>query len=228
MMKSAFLSLGLLLAGSAPCPADDLSGPGHSTLKQASWGSIFYSPAAAGSHAVEVNGDDVLIKSGRGVVKVLGSDVNGYRLVAGSDLLTIQLVNSDIEIRWREKAWTFRSQNGNCTLTSSAPRDTVVFERNANTFTIKGSAGFLAVTSGPGLLSINSSAGQATVKTGLGSRTFSGVPMDRLPYLGRGVFISFHGVGILLDVARLFPMQEVAEWREWKPIVGQPFDPSQP
>lgn len=228
MLKRALLSVGLLLAGITPCAADDLSGPGHWTIKKASWGSIFYDPIAAGNHGMEANGDDVLIKSGRGTVKVLGSDVNGYRLVAGSDVLTIQLVNSDIEIRWREKAWTLRGQNGNYTLTSNAPRDTVVFERNANTFTVKGSAGFLRVTSGPGLLSINSSAGQATVKTDLGNRAFSGVPMDRLPYLGRGVFISFHGVGVLLDLARLFPMEEVAEWREWKPIIGQPFDPSQP
>ncbi len=60
----------------------------------------------------------------------------------------------------------------------------------------------------------------------LGDRTFSGLPVDQIPYLGRGVYISFHGVGILIDVARLFPMPEVAEWNEWKPVLGPPFDPN--
>ena len=228
MMKRALLFLGLLLTEMAPCSADDLSGPDHQTIKHSYWGSIFYNPIATGKHLLEINGEDVLIKSDRGTVKVLGSDVNGYRLMAGDDLLTIRLVNSNVEIRWREKAWTLRSQNGNYTLSSNAPQDTVVFERNANAFSIRGSGGFLTVTSNAGVLSINSSAGQATVTTHPGNRAFSGVPLDQLPYLGRGLFISFHGVGILLDMARLFQMQELAEWREWKPIIGQPFSQTYP
>ncbi len=133
-----------------------------------------------------------------------------------------------MDVRWQDKAWTVRTQNGRCTLVSNSPRDTVVFERTANTFTVKGAIGFVAVNSNPGTLTIKSSAGSASITDSLGNRTFSGVGLDQLPYLGRGVFISFHGVGILIDMTKLFPMPEVQGWNEWKPVIGQPFDPNVP
>ncbi|MDP1832298.1 MAG: hypothetical protein Q8K67_09585 [Geothrix sp.] len=222
------LILALLAFGSPWCPADDLSGPNHSTIRRTAWGTLFYDPVAMGSHQYESKVDEVRIKSSAGEVKVLGSDVNGYRLSFGNDLLTIKTNFSDLEIRWQEKSWTLRSQNARHTLISNAPQDTVVFERNANTFTIKGAKGFVTVNTNPGVLSIKSSAGSATVTNYLGSRSFSGVALDQIPYLGRGVFISFHGVGILLDMNQLFPTPEVAEWNEWKPVIGQPFEANAP
>ena len=54
---------------------------------------------------------------------------------------------------------------------------------------------------------------------GTGNRTFAGPALDKIPYLGHGIFIPFHGVGIFVDLLKLFPMPEVAEWTEWKAVL---------
>ena len=46
--------------------------------------------------------------------------------------------------------------------------------------------------------------------------------MNQYPYIGRGLFISFHEIGIFVDMPKLFPIPEVAEWIEWKAIVLGP------
>ncbi|HJW09891.1 MAG TPA: hypothetical protein VJ483_09670 [Holophagaceae bacterium] len=222
-MKSALRAL-LLLTGCMGCRADDVSGPNHATLIRTAWGSIFYDPVTLGAHQLDVKPNDIRIRSARGEVKVLGSEANDFRLTFEREVLTIKGDVLNLDIRWHDKAWSLRSQYGRFTLASNAPPDTVTFERSGNTFTIKGAKGFMTATSNFGTLSIKSSAGNATVTYDLGNRTFSGVPLDQLPYLGRGVFISFHGLGILIDMAKLFPMQELGEWIEWRPILGRPFE----
>ncbi len=222
MRPAAMTVLALLCA--ARCMADDISGPNRSTIRKAPWGSFFYDPVATGPHQLEVAVEEVRLKSRAGEVKITGSDINGYRFSSGGDVLTVNSSNSDLEIRWKEKVWTWRTTSTGCTLESNAPKDRIQFERSANTFSIKGALGYVTVTSNPGTLSIKSSAGNATITNYLGSRTYSGVNLDQIPYLGRGVFISFHGVGILLDVTTRFPMAEVSEWNEWKPVIGQPFE----
>ncbi|HJW32652.1 MAG TPA: hypothetical protein VJ505_04720 [Holophagaceae bacterium] len=222
MRAAAIVVLALL--GTAGCWADDISGPNRSTIRKAPWGSIFYDPVATGPHQLEVAVEEVRIKSRAGEVKITGSDINGYRLSAGGDVLTIRSSNSDLEIRWKEKVWTWRTSSAGCTLECNAPKDRIQFERSANTFTIKGASGWVSVGTNPSTVTIKSSAGNATITNYLGSRTYSGLSLDQIPYLGRGVFISFHGVGILIDVTIRFPMAEVSEWNEWKPVIGQPFE----
>jgi hypothetical protein len=220
-LVACFLATALL-----PCVADDLSGPNHSTLRRTSWGTFFYDPVAMGPHQFESTVEEFRIKSRTGEVRLVGSDINGYRLTCGADLLTVRMTNGDLEIRWQEKVWTWRSQNSAYTLTSTVPKDSIQFERNANAINIKGSQGSASIYWNPGTLTIKSSAGTVTVTNYLGNRAFSGIGLDQVPYLGRGVFISFHGLGLLIDVQKLFAMPEVAEWNEWKPILGRPFDPN--
>lgn len=205
--------------------ADDVSGPNHSTIRQTSWGSIFYDPVFMGNHYLDYKIDDITIRSRFGDVKIIGSETNGYRLSYGKDELTIRSNFSGFEIRWHEKLWSLQIQNARYTLSSNSPKDIIVFERNGNNFTIKGQNGFISVNSNPNLISIQSSEGSETIKTYLGSRSFSGIGIDKLPYLGRGIYISFHGIGILIDVLKLFSRPEIAEWTEWKPLIGSPFDP---
>lgn len=224
-MKSMLLAVWLLIGGFG-CWADEVSGPRHTTIKRTSWGSIFYDPVSLGPHKYESTLEDIRIKSSHGEVRVLGSDNSGYRLICGDDLLTIKSNFSDVDIRWKEKSWNLKLKNSRFTLAMNAPKDTVVFERNANNFTIKGEKGFVTVNAAPGEVSIKSSAGNATLTNYLGSRSFSGVALDQVPYFGRGIFISFHGVGVLLDMIKIFPISEVAEWIEWKPLVGPSFDPN--
>jgi hypothetical protein len=118
------------------------------------------------------------------------------------------------------------SQNGRYTLVSTSPQDTIQFERNANSFTIKGTKGWVTVTGYIGEITLKSSLGDAFIKNYLGSRTISGMPLGQVPYLGRGVYISFHGVGVLIDMVKLFPVSETIEWIEFKPLIGLPFDPN--
>jgi hypothetical protein len=214
----------LLLLGHSFCLADDFSGPNHTTIKRGPWGCIFYDPMAWGPHDYEYKLDDIRIKSNSREVRLIGSEISGYKLRSGKDELTINSTNFGFEIRWHEKTWTIRNYNSQYTLISNSPKDRIVFERNANSFSIKGMNGFSSVNSNPWLLSIKSSAGDASIKKYLSDRSFSGIPIDQLPYFGRGVYISFHGVGILIDMLKLFPRSEVSEWIEWKPLIGLPFD----
>lgn len=207
------------------CWADNVSGPNQVTLRRTPWGSIFYNPVATGPHKVESRVNEIIIRSVRGEVKVVGSELNDYRLSCGKDLLTIKHSAPELEIRWQDKFWKVHSLHSRLTLASNAPPDLVVFERNTNAFTIKGGLGLVAVNSNLGTLSIKGPSGIFSVITNMDERTFSGVPFDRIPYLGRGVFISFHGVGILIDIVRLFPMAELSEWIGWDPIIGISFNP---
>jgi hypothetical protein len=179
-----------------------------------------------GTHKYEYKLDDILIKSRFGEVRIIGSENSGYRLRAGFDELTIASTFSGFQIRWNKKSWSLEVLNARYTLSSNSPTDVIVFERDGNNFTIKGTNGFVSVNTQPGVLSIISSAGNGTITNYMGSRSFSGIAIDQIPYLGRGIYISFHGVGLLIDMLKLFPRPEMSEWIEWKPLVGLPFDPN--
>jgi len=152
-------------------------------------------------------------------VIIQGTEVNGYRLTWGREFLTISQSGMDLDIRGQDKNWILRSQSGRYTLISSSPKDTLVFDRNANTFNIKGVKGLVTVTTEFQTLRIKSPLGTTTIISDIGKRTLSGIALGQIPYLGRGLYIPFHGVGIFIDMARVFPMPEVAEWIEWKPIL---------
>lgn len=209
----------VLLATALPGFADDISGPGRTTLMSTRWGSIYYTSGTQGPQQVEPRIEGIRLRFAEGEVKVQGSDADGYRLLAGNEVMTIRLNFGDLDIRWGDRAWTVRSMNGRITLTSSDPKDTVVFDRDGNRFTLKGDRGTVSVHTNFGTLTVKSPVGDAVVADNGGTRTFSGVAMERIPYLGRGLFISFHGVGVFVDMAKFFPMPEVAEWSEWKSML---------
>ena len=224
-MKSIIVAI-ILLFWNSFCLADEFSGPNHQTIRNCPWGTIFYEPISMGPHKYESKLDDIRIQLDTGEVRILGNGVNGYNLSCGKDLLTIKSTFSGFEIQWQKNKWTVSSQNGRYTLVSTSPQDIIQFERNANSFTIKGNKGFVTMTAYMGELTIKSSMGNAFIKNYMGSRTISGMPLGQVPYFGRGIYISFHGVGILIDTVKLFPMSEAFEWIEFKPLIGLPFDPN--
>ena len=200
---------------------DGASGPFRSTIQKLNWGSLYYEPAKQGACQVERTSEGYRFTSSQGEVVIKGSEVNGYRLNWGKELLTINQNNDGLEIRGKDRNWILHSENGVFTLSSSLPKDKVVFERSLNTFTIKGAKGTVIVTADAGNLRIQSVLGITTVTNdhGDGRRTFAGPALDKVPYLGRGLFITFHGVGIFVDITRQFPMPEVAEWMDWRAIL---------
>ena len=208
-----------LLCGNSWCLGDDASGPNRTTIQRFAWGTIYYDSGVIGPFQFESNSDGFRLRSNQGEVKIQGTEVNGFRLLWEKESMTISQNGMDIDIRGQDKAWTLRSQNGRYTLTSSSPRDSVVFDRNANSFSITGSKGLVTVTTEFQTLHIKSPLGTTTIISEVGKRTLSGIALGQIPYLGRGVFIPFHGAGILIDTAKVFPMQEVGEWIEWKPIL---------
>lgn len=219
-MKAA-VALMLLASGSLWARGDTLSGPSRSTIQDLSWGTIYFEPGKLGACELKPTLDGFQLTSNLGQVVIKGSEANGFSLSCGSESLTLNPVNGGggIEIHGQGKRWSLRTVNGTVTLASSAPRDTLVFKRNANTFSIEGSKGTVTVTSEAGDLRIQSPLGVTTITNRYGTRTFSGPVFDKIPYLGRGLFIPFHGVGLFIDVARVFPMNEVAEWTDWKPLL---------
>ncbi len=217
-MKSILIAC-VLLFGNQWCSGDDTSGPNRSTIQSFSWGSLYFEPRLIGPFQFKSINDGFWFKSNQGEVSILGTEANGYRLTWEKEFLTISQSGGDLDIRGKDKSWTLRSQNGQYTLTSSSPRDTLVFERSGNTFSIKGTKGLVAATKEFETIRIKSPLGTTTIINDIGKRTMSGIAVDQIPYLGRGLYIPFHGVGIFIDIERQFPMQEVAEWVEWKPIL---------
>lgn len=217
--------LPFLLTVTLAATADDISGPNLATLRKTAWGSVFYDPMALGPHSIETRVEEFRIKTSKGELRFGGSDLNGYTATFAGDSLTIRSIQDDVEIRWQGRTWSLRHTLGGLILTCPDPQDTVTFERVNGDTRIKGAQGEVVLTWNLGDLRVKSPLGISTVTTQNGTRTFSGVPLDRVPYLGRGVYLSFHGLGILLDVGRAFPLPETGAWNEWRPLLGRPFDP---
>jgi len=217
-MKSILIAC-VLLFGNQWCLGDDISGPNRWTFQRLPWGTLYYEPGSIGPFQFETTTDGFRLRSNQGEVTIQGTEANGYRLTWGKELLTISHNGGDLDLRIKDRTLTLRSQNGRCTLASSSPKDTLVFERSANTFSIKGAKGQMTATAEFQKLSITSPPGTTTIISEVGKRTLSGIGLDQIPYLGRGFYIPFHGVGIFIDMAKVFPMQEVGEWIEWKPIL---------
>ena len=220
-MKAA-LALILLAGGTLWGRGDALSGPSRTTIQNLSWGTIYFDASRLGACEMKPTLDGFQLTSNQGRVVIKGSEADGFRLSCGPDSLTLLPLNGGggIEIQGKDRSWSLRSMNGDLTLISSKPKDTLVFKRSGNSFSIKGSKGLVTVTSESGnLLSIRSPLGVTTVTNYLGERSFTGPALDQIPYLGRGLFIPFHGAGLFIDVTRVFPMPEFSEWVDWKPIL---------
>lgn len=219
-MKVA-ITLALLLSSSLWGRGDLSSGPSRNTILTTSWGTIYYEPASLGPYQLVSTNGDFTLTSRQGKVAITGGEADGFKLTCGADTLTILGLNGGggIEVREKPQKWTLRLSNGTLTLDSTSPKDKVVFNRNANTFTIQGGKGMVTVDSEPNELTIHSPLGESHIKSDYGTRSMSGPELDAIPYLGRGIFIPFHGAGVFLDISKLFPMPEVAEWLDWKPVL---------
>lgn len=202
-----------------PALADEASGPYRATIKTYSWGSVYYEPAQLGECQLEPTFDGFRFTSGEGEVVIRGNDFAGYQIRSGSDTLTIRQNMGDLEVRGPNVGYTFHSLQGRLILTSQVPKDTLQFDRGINTFSVAGAKGKVSVATSYGNLRIDSPLGATTVTNAYGKLTFTGPALGRIPYLGRGIFIPFHGVGVFLDVTRQFPMPEVGGWLEWKPVL---------
>jgi hypothetical protein len=209
----------VLLCASLRGTCDGISGPDRSTLQNFSWGSFYFELSKVKAYQFESSLDGFRFTSDQGEVTMRGSEANGCRLTWGPETLSINSHNGDLEIRLRDKVWGLRSVNGNVTLTSASPADTVVFDRQANTFTIRGSKGKVEAVTEFNDLRVTSPLGTTMVTREYNKIIFAGPPLDRVPYVGRGIFIPFHGIGVFVDLARRFPMPELATWVEWKPIL---------
>ncbi len=212
--------LGLLVLGAPWAFADEVSGPYRTTIKAYSWGSLYYEPAQLGECQLEPTYDGFRFTSSEGEVVIRGSEFAGYQLRSGSDALTIRQNMGDLEVRGPNVNYTFRTFQGRLVLTSQSPRDTLQFDRGINAFSISGAKGKVSVSTSYGNLRIESPLGTSTVTNAYGKLTFTGPALGRIPYLGRGLFIPFHGVGVFLDVTRPFPMPEIGGWLEWKPVLA--------
>lgn len=201
---------------------DDVSGQGRATIQLFPWGSLYYDQNGADSFQFEPTSSGFRFRSGAGEVVIQTTGVNGFRFSCGTDLMTLAQDMLNIDVQGQGRTWTLTCSNGNCTLVTSNPPDRVTYTRNANAFNIKGSQGEVSGKTNFGNATITSPLGTSTVTTNLGQRTASGVAIQRIPYLGRGFYIPFHGVGVFIDLGKVFPMPEVADYVEWKPIVLGP------
>lgn len=200
---------------------DTLSGPSRTTIQNLSWGTIYYEPQRLGACSLSPDLDGFKLTSEAGQVVIQGSEAGGFRLSCGRETLTLLPANGGggIDIRSQGKVWTLRTVNGAVTLSGPAPLGTLVYQRDANTLSIEGPKGTVKVVSEGSDLRIQSPLGVTAITGQFGARTFSGPALDRIPYLGRGLFIPFHGAGLFVDITRAFPMPELAEWLDWKPLL---------
>lgn len=210
--------LGLLMVGLV-CLGDEVSGPGRDTLQRTPWGSFYLERATLGAHRVLPSNGDLRIQSSQGEVVVSGGLGGDFRLRCGSDQLTVRSGVGTLDVQWGSRLWSLRRQAGRLALEATEPRDRVVFERNGEDFTIKGARGFLEVRRRPGVLALRSSAGEATFTSGIEGTSASGQAPERMPYVGRGLYLTFHGVGLFVDLEAFFPMPELAAWTEGRSIL---------
>lgn len=216
-MKAPCLALLLLCAH--PCPADEYSGPDRTTIQRFAWGSIYYAPGAAGQSRLGSISNGFQLTSSQGQVAIETTDIHSFRLTWGNEVLTVEDDGDGVDIRGMDQTWSWHAQGRRRVLRCSTPRDTLVFNRSARAFTIYGARGEITVAGPPEKLTIRSPLGTTVVADRDGQRTLSGVALEQIPYLGRGIYIPFHGAGIFIDVAKAFPMPEVEGWVDWRPIL---------
>lgn len=190
-----------------------------SIIQSASWGLLYYDPSTEGACQLESKVNGFKLTSNKGEVLIEGNEIQGYKLSCGKETIAIKPSNGDLEIKTPDQLYFIHSASGRLTIESSVPKDIIVFNRNANKFTIKGSQGKISVYKNFGTLSIQSPLGTTIVNDELGKRTFSGPALGKIPYLGCGLFLSFHGVFVFVDVMQKFPMPEIAEWVKYKSIL---------
>ncbi len=212
-------TLACLLLIAAQGFGDNASGPFRTTIKALSWGTFYFEPGELGECRLEPTFDGFRFTSSEGEVQIRGNDFTGYQVRAGSEVLTVRQNMGDLEVRGPNLSFTIRTLQGRMVLTSLSPKDTLQFDRGINTFTIAGAKGKVTATTSYGNLRIDSPLGISTVTNEYGRLTFKGPALGRIPYLGRGIFIPFHGIGVFLDIAKAFPMPEVDSWVEWKPVL---------
>ena len=170
-MKVIFLCCALL-CGTSWGLGDGISGPDHSTIQSLPWGSFYYELGAKGPYQLDPTNEGFRFHSNRGEVTISHTNINGYRLSCGDDSITISQDMLDLDIRGQDQSWTVRSRNGQCPLVSSSPQDTVAFNRNGNTFTIKGVKGLVTGTTEFEKIYISGPFGTSTITTSMGQRTF--------------------------------------------------------
>jgi len=217
-LSSLILALGL--GWGQPGTADEHSGPNRTTLLSFPWGSLCYESSPGLPVKLTSTGDGFRITSPRGPVAIESTDPDTFRLTWGDDYLTVHQDGTTLELRGQDRAWTLRSQSGRWYLISSNPPDNLVFTRSERTFTIQGAQGRVTVHGPAEHLNIHSPLGRTWVEVRNGRATLAGAPLERIPYLGRGVYIPFHGAGVFIDLARQFPMPELDEWLGWRPILA--------
>jgi hypothetical protein len=209
------------LVAALPLVADADAGPGRTALQSYGWGALYYE--AQGRWERTQAG--FLVVTGADQVSITGSEFGGLRLRWEREELRIDPLNGSrgVEVRIGSRVWNLRLWWGRLTLTLTDPEDTIDYERNGNRFTITGSLGTVTSESEPSRVTVRSPLGTTTLTLKGGTWRAEGPPLERIPYLGRGLFIPFHGAGVFLDLTRYFPMPELVLWQEWQPLnLGQP------
>lgn len=201
--------------------AGDLdSGPGRTTVQTFSWGTVYYDAARLGASELRTNAGSYKLDSSEGRVSMDATDGFGARLSSGGETLILKALNGGrgLEILTAAGTWTLETVNGDAILTGPRGRGSLTYRRTAGSFSIQGPRGTVTVSSDGGDLRIQSPLGLTTIRSQPGDRTISGPALDRIPYLGRGIFFPFHGAGLFLDLTRIFAMPELAPWLDWNPI----------
>ena len=215
----ALLLLALGLGWGPRGVADERSGPNRTTLLSFPWGSLCYESSPGLPVQLTSIGNGFRITTPQGPVAIETTDPDTFRFTWGDDYLTVHQDGTTLELRGRDQAWTLRSQTGRWFLTSSNPPDHLVFSRTRQTFTIQGAQGRVTVHGPAEQLHIASPPGRTWAVVRNGQAALAGVPLAQVPYLGRGVYIPFHGAGVYINVAQQFPMPELDEWLGWQPIL---------
>jgi hypothetical protein len=214
--------LGFLLLATGGLQADDRSGPGRTTLQTFAWGTVFYDKASVGSFRWESTHGGLRFSSSQGEVRMDGSSASGLTLRWGKESLTLEERNGDVVIRTAQGDWSLKTNAGGLTIQGPGSRR-ITFERNIHAFTIVGPLGTVRGETQFGNLKLSGPGGTATLSNDNGVHRFNGPNPSTFPYLGRGLSFPFHGLGLFIELSHFFPIPEVADWVEWKPVVEPGF-----
>ena len=207
----------LLLSGWAAC--DEVSGPGHTTLRTFPFGSVYYVTDAI--TGVETGVSETVLTTASGKVTITSSSMGSWTVqFPGAKWTITEQAPNGLLIENGGKKYQVDRQSNETTFTF--PGDKVTYQTGLNELKIHGQRGDVNAKSDMDQLQIDSKAGKTTLKSKMNGFELKGPAVNRHPYLCKGWTLEQSGVGILINLSDELKLSGLGQSLDWNSLQRLP------
>ena len=218
MKASSVLFASLLTCLPLAVRADDVSGPGRTTLTDEAWGTIFYVPSQLVTYRYTRNTEtgqrELSINQGK--VKISEAGIGAYDLLGPKHKLQVEGSSSDVKVTFDNQVYTFSHSPAGLKIVT--PKGTYNYTNVGEDITASGPFGKTVIRNKNGQYLVTSPKGEYSY-TPLDGGGFEvkGGPLRGHPGLYRGACFSLGGVGVFIDFRKMDPDNALFRFLEFQP-----------